>query len=219
MTPPTFLIFDLDGTLSDPAVGIGRSINYALQHYGYRAIADTEVSQFIGPPLDASFESITGNSSPAHLAELVVKYRERYADIGYAENLLYAGIPEALQSLRSAGIPIGLCTSKRVDFADSILKLFGLRQHFEFLSGGDIGVHKRQQLAGLLAQQTISAKSIMIGDRAVDIEAAKSNGLASVGVLWGHGSLEELNTAGADSLLTMPPQLTTLKNAVSPLPN
>lgn len=217
MTIPTFLVFDLDGTLSDPAVGIGRSINYALAHYGYATIADTEVSQFIGPPLDDSFESITGNSSRAHLAELVAKYRERYAGIGYAENVLYAGIPEALQSLRSAGIPIGLCTSKRVDFADSILQLFGLREHFEFLSGGDIGVHKRQQLAGLLAQQTISAQSIMIGDRAVDIEAAKSNALTSVGVLWGHGSLEELSAAGADSLLTSPHQLSALKSAVSSL--
>ncbi|MCX7173508.1 MAG: HAD hydrolase-like protein [Proteobacteria bacterium] len=214
MTPSSFLVFDLDGTISDPAVGIGRSINYALEHHGYPTIAETEVPQFIGPPLDNSFALITGNSSPDHLAALVSKYRERYADVGYAENILYSGVPEALEVLASAGVAIGLCTSKRVDFAESILGLFGLRRHFRFLSGGEIGVHKRQQLAALLSDRTISPASIMIGDRAVDIEAARSNGLGSVGVLWGHGSVEELTAAGPGTLLAFPHELVALRNAV-----
>jgi phosphoglycolate phosphatase len=214
MTPAPFLVFDLDGTISDPAVGIGRSINYALEHYGYAVISEDEVPRFIGPPLDISFASITGNSSPDHVAALVSKYRERYADVGYSENILYSGVPEALEALVSAGVSIGLCTSKRVDFANSILRLFGLRQHFHFLSGGDIGIHKKQQLAALLSDRTISSTSIMIGDRAFDIEAAKSNGLKSVGVLWGHGSVEELVAAGPSSLLEFPHQLTELKYAV-----
>ena len=214
MSPPPFLVFDLDGTISDPAVGIGRSINYALQHFGYSAIQDDEVPQYIGPPLDSSFKSITGNSSPDHIAALVSKYRERYADVGFSENTLYSGIPEALESLASQGVPLALCTSKRVDFAESILRLFGLRHHFRFLSGGEIGVHKWQQLAGMLADASISSKSIMIGDRAVDIEAARSNGLGSVGVLWGHGSLEELTAANPSALLTAPQQLAELRSAV-----
>jgi len=214
MTSPASLVFDLDGTISDPAVGIGRSINYALQFYSYPAISEDQVSQFIGPQLDTTFESITGNSSPTHIAALVSKYRERYADVGYAENILYSGVPEALEALASAGVPIGLCTSKRVDFAESILRLFGLRHHFRFLSGGEIGVHKKQQLASLLSDRTISLASIMIGDRAVDIEAAKVNGLRSVGVLWGHGSVAELTAAGPDVLLEFPPQLVELRNAV-----
>ena len=214
MTPPASLVFDLDGPISDPAVGIGRSINYALQFYGYPAISEDQVSQFIGPPLDMTFQSITGNSSPADVAALVSRYRERYADVGYSENILYSGVPEALEALVSAGVPIGLCTSKRADFAESILRLFGLRHHFGFLSGGEIGVHKKQQLASLLSDRTISLASIMIGDRAVDIEAAKVNGLGSVGVLWGHGSVEELTAAGPNALLEFPHQLVELRNAV-----
>ena len=214
MTSPAYLVFDLDGTISDPAVGIARSLNYALQFYSYSAISEDQVSRFIGPPLDMTFQSITGNSSPVHVAALVSKYRERYADVGYSENILYSGVPEALEALSSAGVPIGLCTSKRVDFAESILRLFGLRHHFRFLSGGEISVQKKQQLASLLSDRTISRASIMIGDRAVDIEAAKVNGLESVGVLWGYGSIEELTAAGPHALLEFPHQLVELKNAV-----
>lgn len=214
MNAANFLVFDLDGTISDPAVGIGRSINYALEHFGYATIADDTVSQYIGPPLDVSFKSITGNTSPDHVAALVAKYRERYADVGYSENLLYPGVSEALDALTSDCVPIGLCTSKRVDFAESILQLFGLRHHFHFLSGGEIGVLKKQQLAALLAERTISPASIMIGDRAVDIDSAKSNNMRSVGVLWGHGSMEELQAAGPGQLLEAPHQLVDLKNAI-----
>lgn len=214
MGPAPFLAFDLDGTISDPAVGIGRSINYALGHFGHATISEDAVSQYIGPPLNVSFASITGNSSPEHVAALVSKYRERYADVGYSENLLYSGVPEALEELTSANVSLGLCTSKRVDFADSILRLFGLRHHFQFLSGGEIGVLKKQQLAALLAQKTISPGSIMIGDRAVDIESAKANGMRSVGVLWGHGSVDELRAAGPEELLVSTYQLAELKDAI-----
>ena len=217
MDPATFLVFDLDGTISDPAVGIGRSINFALEHFGHAPIEPADVSQYIGPPLDFTFQSITGISSPGHLAAFVSKYRERYAEVGYSENMLYSGVPEALEALSKAGVPIGLCTSKRVDFAEQILTLFGLRHHFRFLSGGEIGIHKRQQLAALLSDNTISCASFMIGDRAVDIEAARSNGMPSVGVLWGHGSVEELTAAGPDTLLSSPQQLLELRHAVQAL--
>lgn len=208
------LVFDLDGTISDPAVGIGRCINYALEHFGYAPVAADCVSPLIGPPLDHSFRALTGSTSRDHLAELVAKYRERYAQVGYAENVLYPGIPEALAALSDAGIRFGLCTSKRVDFAQSILAMFDLRPCFAFVNGGEIGVLKHQQLAALLAQGEISASSIMIGDRAVDVEAARSNGLASVGVLWGHGTHEELSAAHPSRLLSEPAQLLELRHAV-----
>ena len=205
------MIFDLDGTISDPALGIGGSIDFALAHFGYPPIAQDQVSQFIGPPLDLSFRAITSSTSSNHIADLVAKYRERYGDVGYTENTPYPGISEALASLVYNGIPIGLCTSKRVDFAEKILQMFGLRDHFKFLSGGDIGIHKREQLASLRLEHTVAASSIMIGDRAVDVEAAQSNGLQSVGVLWGHGSLEELTAAKPDRLLTATNELPLLR--------
>jgi phosphoglycolate phosphatase len=214
MNPPPFLVFDLDGTISDPAVGIGRSINYALQHFGYRTIDEAEVSRYIGPPLDHTFRLITGNSVPDHIAALVSRYRERYADVGFSENRLYAGIPEALESLAAAEVPMALCTSKRVDFAERILELFALRAHFRVLSGGEVGILKSQQLASLLADNLISSASLMIGDRAVDIEAARLNGLGSVGVLWGHGSFDELSAANPDILLSHVHELRHLGSAV-----
>ena len=209
----TFRVFDLDGTISDPSVGIGRSLNYALDHYGHPPIAESDVSHFIGPPLDEAFRSIVRDSSPEHIAALVSKYRERYAEVGYSENVLYPGIPEALQALAAADIPLGLCTSKRADFAESILNLFGLRQFFHFISGGDIGVRKVDQLASLLNDGVIAKSSTMIGDRAVDILAAKSNGMGSVAVLWGHGSLGELQGVSPDALLQFPRELLALANA------
>jgi phosphoglycolate phosphatase len=213
MSTTAFRIFDLDGTISDPAIGIGRSLNFALQHFGYPAIRESDVSQFIGPPLDQTFASIVGNPSSDHIGALVAKYRERYADLGYAENVIYPGIPEALRALDAAGIPLGLCTSKRADFANSILRLFDIRQYFSFISGGDIGVRKSDQLASLLSDGVIAKSSTMIGDRAVDILAAKANDLNSVAVLWGHGSLAELRGASPDVLLEFPHELAGLANA------
>jgi phosphoglycolate phosphatase len=91
---------------------------------------------------------------------------------------------------------MGVCTSKRVDFAEQILKMFGLRAHFRFVNGGEVGIHKWQQIEGLLARRAVTPSSIMVGDRAVDLIAAHRNGLQSAGMLWGHGSRAELEQEG-----------------------
>ena len=201
------LVFDLDGTLSDPAVGIGRSLNHALRHHGHPAIVESDVPRYIGPPLDESFALIVREASAEHVAALVERYRERYAEIGYAENTIYAGVPEALDALRDAGATLGVCTAKRADFAERILDHFGIRRHFAFVNGGDMGVRKADQLADLLRDGVIDGDAMMIGDRAVDILAAKANGLRSVGVLWGHGGFAELREADPDLLLESPAEL------------
>lgn len=205
-----FHIFDLDGTLSDPSVGIGRSLNHALQHFGHAPISAKDVSQYIGPPLDQIFQSRIAGVSAGHVVELVAKYRERYAEVGFAENVIYPGIAEALYALDAAGIPLGLCTSKRADFAESILELFGLRDYFRFVSGGDIGIRKTDQLATLLEEGAIGASATMIGDRSIDILAARENGLKSVAVLWGHGTREELEGAVPDVFVEAPHELLAL---------
>ena len=140
----------------------------------------------------------------------MAKYRERYAVIGYSENVIYPGIPEALTELASRQTSMGVCTSKRADYAAKILELFNIHDHFRFVNGGDIGVKKQQQVASLLSNGIISPHSSLIGDRAVDVHAAKVNGLRSIAVLWGHGSRSELEAAQPDVILESPQQLTQL---------
>lgn len=206
----THWIFDLDGTLSNPEIGITRCLNYSLEAHGYEAHPAHKLTQFIGPPLEQAFEALTGLADRSSLMSLVTKYRERYSDIGYAENQLYDGIKQQLQRLQACGLTMGVCTSKRADFAERILKHFGIRDYFQYVSGGDVGIRKGQQLAELLATNTIGQDALMIGDRYADIVAAKENGLRSLGVLWGFGDRKELESAGADGIITkvselMPP--------------
>jgi phosphoglycolate phosphatase len=204
---PDTLVFDLDGTISDPSLGIGRSMNYALAAFGHAPLADADVSEFIGPPIDVAFARMTKSNDERRIAGLVAKFRERYGRVGYAENTLYPGMVDALASLARAGASLALCTSKRVDFANRILEMFEIRRHFSHVDGGDVGIHKRDQLHRMLCDGCIGAGSVMIGDRAFDIDAAHANGLESVGVLWGHGSRGELEAAGAHRLIDSPVQL------------
>jgi phosphoglycolate phosphatase len=202
-----FLIFDLDGTLSDPAVGVLRSINHALDCFGYPTVPPDRISDYIGPPIDQTFAQLAGSAAPQHVAELVACYRERYSAEGYAQNVLYPGIPDALEVLRQRSVSMGVCTSKRVDFAERILNMFDLRRYFVFVSGGEDGRTKTHHLRELLASGHVPHNAIMIGDRAVDVHAGRDNGLGTVGVLWGHGSEVELREAGAGTLLTHPGEL------------
>lgn len=196
------LIFDLDGTISDPSMGIHRCMNHALHFYGFPEVSTQTVLATIGPPLDETFSKLQPSADQKTIAELVVKYRERYAQLGFAENTIYPGIEETLHTFQKRGVRMGVCTSKRADFAEKILSMFGLLRYFSFVDGGDVGIKKRAQLASLLAAGQIDQSSVMIGDREVDISSAKANGLGSVGVLWGFGDRGELEAAGADIILS-----------------
>jgi phosphoglycolate phosphatase len=211
------VLFDLDGTLSDPLVGIGRSINYALSHFGHAQLELHELAVHIGPPLDQAFRSITGVQSATQLNAFVAKYRERYGEVGYSENVLYPGIVEVLAILRDASVPLGVCTSKRSDFAEQILEMFGLRSFFRFVSGGEIGVPKWQQVEGLLMQGLITKSTVMVGDRAVDLVAAHRDGLHAAGVLWGYGSRAELENERPRYLFASPAELQSLIDATNAL--
>lgn len=189
------LVFDLDGTLSDPSVGIARSLNHALGVHGFATAPEALVAAEIGPPLDEIFAKLIPADAADAIPALVTSYRERYASVGYAENEVYPGVPELLAALASAGYRLGVCTSKLASYSGSILELFGIRGHFAFVDGGDIGVKKSQQLAGLLERNEIDADAVMIGDRLVDIEAARANRLRSIGVRWGFGSAGEIDAA------------------------
>jgi len=208
--PYDLLIFDLDGTLSDPKEGIVRSTNYALAAFGYPALSPEFVDIFIGPPLDDAFRQITGLEDADRLAVLITKYREDYGRRGYAANTLYPGIVPVLKRLAQRGTRLAVCTSKRVDFAEAILQLHRIRDYFEFVDGGDVGIRKWQQLQALLESGVITENSVMIGDRDVDLVAAHHNGLDSAGVLWGYGSRRELLAQKPTHLLDEPTQLVEL---------
>lgn len=136
------VIFDLDGTISDPSLGIFRSFNHALKAHGYSEVSEERVAAEIGPPLDETFKSFLPEASRAEIEALIVKYRERYAKVGYSENVIYPGMSEAIRELCSRGLRMGVCTSKRRDFAERILSMFGLLEYFSFVDGGDIGIKK-----------------------------------------------------------------------------
>jgi phosphoglycolate phosphatase len=138
---------------------------------------------------------------------LVEKFRERYAAIGYAENVLYSDIPETLVALKARRHRLGICTGKRVDFARKILAMFQLEQHFDFIDGGDVGISKRQQLERLCATEVVPLSGLMIGDRDIDVTSAHDNGLEAIGVLWGFGSHAELRACGTRRFAATPPDL------------
>ena len=204
------LIFDLDGTISDPFTGISRSINYALESLNYAPVDPQRIRTLIGPPLTQIFEHFLGALPDRDMQDLVDKYRERYATIGYAENAIYEGIPGIIGQLADTGYRMGICTSKRVDYAQRIVDMFGLGQHFSFVDGGGDGIEKRQQIESMIALGMSANTAIMIGDRAVDVLAGKSNDLASAGVLWGFGERPELEEAAPDHLLESPADLLNL---------
>ena len=197
----TTVVFDLDGTISDPSLGIINCVNYALEYHGFPPASDRVIEKQIGPPLDETFLKLAPGSGPADITSLVKKYRERYADSGYAENTVYQGMPAVLEQIRSSGLNLGVCTSKRRDFAEKILVLFGLENYCSFISGGDIGITKQSQLASLIESGAIDSEAIMVGDRAIDMKSAQGNGLRSIGVLWGFGDYPELSTAGPSCIL------------------
>ena len=205
------IVFDLDGTLSDPMQGISRSINHALKHYGYKEREPSELAQYIGPPLNEAFEALVNSTQKSVISALVTKYRERYSEVGFSENILYSGVREALLQLSQAGIPTGVMHFKAWNFAERILRMFGLSEFFLFVDGGDIGVEKRQQIANLCVQGIVTPASIMVGDRAVDIIAAHENGLQAGGVLWGYGSVAELKNQRPQHLFNSPSEWSLLR--------
>ena len=207
------LIFDLDGTISDPFVGISRSINHALKSLKYDPVDPQRIRPLIGPPLTEIFEHFLGSLPDRTMQDLVDKYRERYATLGYSENEIYAVVADIIAKLGASGYTMGICTSKRADYAKRIIDMFGLSKHFSFVDGGDVGIEKRHQIGLLVANGLTAHAAIMIGDRAVDVIAGKSNELASAGVLWGFGERTELEKAAPDYLLESPAELLDLFSA------
>ncbi|MET0721474.1 MAG: HAD family hydrolase [Tardiphaga sp.] len=204
------VFFDLDGTLSDPKIGITASIQYALQKFDIPVPSQDELTWCIGPPLHASFKALLGTTD-ADADRAVDFYRERFGDVGLYENTLYAGIEETLTAVAAAGRRLFVATSKPHVFADRIIDHFGLRRHFGRVFGSELDgtrVHKTNLLRYALEEtSTDPARAMMIGDRKHDIIGAANNGIATIGVLYGYGSRAELVEAGAGQLCASPGEI------------
>lgn len=206
------LLLDLDGTLTDPKVGIVTCMEYALQKLGRDPANYSKLERFIGPPLLASFIELLGDDDEALRA--VELYRERFSVTGLFENEVYAGIKHSLAKFSMKPHRMMVATAKPHIFAKRILEHFELDSYFEHCFGSELDgrlSNKADLLALILeTQELVPADTLMIGDRSHDIVAARANGIRSIGVLWGYGSAEELSLAGADALCESPPLLAAL---------
>lgn len=200
-----YMLFDLDGTLTDPQEGITNSVAYALEQYGIHVEDRSSLNKFIGPPLKDSFMEYYGFAED-RAEEAVWKYREYFNEDGIFENKVYPGIPQMLQRLNDQGKILIVATSKPTVYAKRILVRFELSQYFADVQGSEMDgrrTKKEEVISYALEQNQITdnAQAVMIGDREHDIIGAKKCGLDSIGVLFGYGSREELEGCGAGQIV------------------
>lgn len=198
------VLFDLDGTLTDPAAGITRSLAHALAAVGRPVTELSSLRALIGPPLVDAFAAM-GMTEP-EIDAAIAAYRERYSTVGLYENALIDGVDVLVRDLVAGGVTLALATSKPEPFASTILEHFGLREHFAVVAGATLDHRRRHkdevvlhalEHLGLPDVSTV----VMVGDREHDVFGAAQHGVATIGVLWGFGSKDELEDAGATSIV------------------
>lgn len=203
------IAFDLDGTLSDPARGLIQGFVYCFKKLGMPYESEESLRKYIGPSLYEEWQEDFG-FTPDEANDAIETFREYYNIYGWWDNVIYEGIPEMLSELKKAGKKVVLATSKPLDTAKSILKLFGLTKYFDFIGGATS--HQNDQKWQVLNWSLSSvgvdltdpaqlAECVLIGDRKYDAEGAKICGIDSIGVLYGHGTKEELEACGFTALV------------------
>lgn len=203
--------FDLDGTITDSAPGITNSVIYALKKYGIEENDYEKLCKFIGPPLDVSFQEYYGFSKEQSL-EAIEYYREYYKDKGIFENSVYDGFEEVVKQLKEAGKRLIVATSKPEPFARRIIEHFGLSPYFDYVAGMELDGRrgsKEEVINYALEACGIKDKSkvLMVGDRRHDVIGARAAGIACLGVLYGFGTREELEAAGAAYIIERPEEI------------
>jgi phosphoglycolate phosphatase len=204
---PRQIYFDLDGTLTDPFEGITKSILYALDHLETPAPDGDTLHRFIGPPLHDTFRELVGAEQTDRAIAL---YRERFADVGWQENVPYEGIHAALESLVSAGHTLFVATTKPHIYARRIVEHFGLAGYFDVVFGSELDgtrVDKTDLLRWALPQNPARGTPTMVGDRRHDIVGALNNGMEVLGVSYGYGSVAELTASGAKKIASTPAEI------------
>lgn len=213
------LLFDLDGTLTDPFEGITNSVIFALKQFGITETDRKKLGSFIGPPLNYSFEEYYGMDRETAL-KAVTLYRKYYEKDGLYENKLYPDIGKALGALKGKGYRLFVATSKPEIFAERILRHFGIMNYFDGVAGASLDLSRAEKadvIAYAIEKFGISnvARALMIGDRKHDVIGARENGIKSAGVLYGYGSEKELKEAGADYIVTSPMQIVSLMDKLN----
>lgn len=199
-----YVFMDLDGTLTNPKLGITKSVRYALQSKGINVEELDSLCKFIGPPLRESFMKYYGFDA-TQAEELVSKYREYFKVTGLYENEVYDGMEKLLSELRASGRKLYVATSKPEEFAVKILEHFHLTEYFEDVCGANMDGSRsaKEEIIRYTMERngiTEKEKIVMVGDREHDVLGAKAVGIASLGVLYGYGSREEMQAAGADAI-------------------
>lgn len=193
------IMFDLDGTLTDPEEGITNCVKYALKDFGIEENDMRRLKRFIGPPLVQSFAEFYGMTAEEAL-RAVEKYRERFSEIGIFENKLFPETKQLLSALKKHGKRLVLATSKPIVYAERIVEHFGIKKYFDILTGAELdGTRNKKgeviEYALRLAGQY--ASPVMVGDRCQDVLGAKENGIPCIGVRFGYAEENELEAAGA----------------------
>ena len=202
-----YVLFDLDGTLTNSEGGIKRCINYAMKMIGKPLLSDEVLNSMIGPPFVVSMKAI--GLTEDETAKAIAHYRSQYAVDGWNDNVVYDGIKEMLYSLQSKGLKLSLATSKPMRFAEKIMDYFDMTKYFVFLGAADTD-NKRGSKIEVIEyvfqnlEITDRSKVLMIGDRKYDVEGANLAGIDCGGVLWGFGDREELTNAGAKYIFEKP---------------
>lgn len=208
------VLFDLDGTLTDPREGIINSIRYALKKFGIEEQDDQFLEGFIGPPLQDSFKRFYSFDEQKAM-KAVEYYRVYFSKTGIYENKLYPGISQLLKKLVNLDKTLAVATSKPTVFAEQILKYFKLFDYFNLVVGSNLDgtrTAKKEIVEYVLdnLDKDNDRNAVMIGDRSYDVIGAKENGISSIGVLYGYGKTGELEEAGADYLVNTVAELTDL---------
>jgi len=205
------VLFDLDGTLTNPFVGISSCIRHAMEKMGRTAPDDATIRSHIGPPLQVTFATFLETSDEARIWEAVGHYRERYQDVGKFENELIPGIRETLSHCVDAGHFLSVATSKMEAYSKDIIAHFDLARFFDAVHGSapdGTNANKADLIRHIIASEGIEPENtVMIGDRLHDVAGGKANGVPAIGVLWGFGDRAELAEAGAVGIVEEPAEL------------
>ena len=207
------IAFDLDGTISDPIVGISASINYALQKLGLPQKEEAALKTYIGPPLQDIFADLIGDESDELIQSAIIFFRERYFDVGYRENVIYPGIKELLEWLTANGHKLYIATSKKTTIGKAVADLFEITKYFDEILGCGLK-RKKYELLNDIKEKEDTETLVMIGDRLHDMKAGRASNCFCIGVLWGYGSKEELIGSGADVTCNAPNDIKGILNRI-----